>query len=197
MSTLEIFEQLKRIVEPHAHNVYDVKDYPWDNLIYKSHLFNWCHIEHYNYRTASIVHCVIMPNSNDAAGIFGFDIIDINGIKTGMFLDITPTVGISNPFTNHKFLNPRPIPEWGRFSEHFVCVKPENNEIKEAFSVLEYYLNSVLNTDFSEMGLIMKKQQDYVEMQRNNDKTLKMLSSHIGYERALIFMNEVLFPNII
>jgi hypothetical protein len=170
-----------------------IKDYPWDNKIWHSDRFAWAHLERYYTDKVSVLHFVIMPNRNSRSPIFGFDIIEISGVLTGMFLDTTPVpMGVILP----KVGVTRERPDWADFfSEQFVCVKP--NSIADAFEslpVLDMYMTLLPGTCDEDQGAI---QQLYIDGQRRNPQTFKMLKSHIGEEQARKFIDNILFPNII
>lgn len=194
MTLEEISFEMKTVLSEVSHTHKVVEEYPWSNDVYHSELFNWGHVEYYEYRTAKIVHCVIMPHANDTAGIFGFDVIEINGTRTGLFIDITPTVGEYIKLTEKDMGEPRPLPEWAKFSPSFIAVKPFDDSPKEGLEIMKRYLDT-LQVSFGDEKDILSAQQKYSDMQRQNEKTLKMLTSHIGEEKALKFMKEVMFPD--
>jgi len=197
MTLWEIANEMNSILWKSSQSHDRIIDYPWENVIYYSNLFRWGHVEFYKYNTAEIVHCVIMPHSNDAAGIFGFDVIEINGNRTGLFMDITPTVGKPEKFIEGDLGDERDVPGWGAFSENFVAVKPNDGAPEKGLEVMQNYVNSSLQKSFGEKQEILSAQQSYVEMQRSNDKTFKMLKSHVGEEKAKKFMEEIMFPDVI
>lgn len=196
MTLKDIAEDMKNILSEVATAHMVVDEYPWDNDIYYSDLFRWAHVEFYSYRTADIVHCVIMPHSNDAAGIFGFDVIEINGTRTGLFMDITPTVGDLVEITDKNLGEVREVPDWGAFSENFIAVKPHDDAPQEGLNVMRKYLKT-LQTEFAKAEDVLAAQQAYEEMQRSNEKTYKMLVAHVGKETAEEFMTKVMFPDVV
>lgn len=170
-----------------------IKDYPWDNKVWHSDRFAWAHLERYYTDKVSVLHFVIMPNRCSYSPIFGFDIIEISGVLTGMFLDVTPMpTGVTLPNVGVT----RERPEWANFfSEQFVCVKPNSiQDAYEAVPVLDMYMTLLPGTCDSDQGKI---QQHYIDGQRRNPQTFKMLKSHIGEEKAREFIDNILFPNII
>jgi hypothetical protein len=195
MTLREIADEMKVILSEVSQEHTVLTEYPWDNDLYYSNLFSWAHVEFYQYRTADIVHCVIMPHPNDAAGIFGFDVIDINGTRTGLFIDVTPTVGESYQFTDKQLGDSRPLPDWGNFSPYFVAVKPYSDGPNEGLNIMREYLKT-LQVELADPEEVLPAQQAYQDMQRSNDKTFKMLSAHIGAERAREFMTKVMFPDV-
>jgi len=196
MTLREIADEMKNILSEVATSHLIVDEYPWDNDIYYSGLFRWAHVEFYSYRTADIVHCVIMPHSDDAAGIFGFDVIEINGNRTGLFMDITPTVGELVEITEKELGEARDIPDWGAFSDNFIAVKPYEDGPQEGLNVMRKYLK-MLQKEFAPAEDVLAAQQAYEEMQRSNEKTYKMLVAHVGEEAATEFMTKVMFPDVV
>lgn len=192
-----LINQFEEVIKPHANGYRDIKDYPWYNKVFYGPKFRWAHVEHYQHRTADIVHVVVMPHQWDEWGIYGYDVVSINENPTGLFMDITPTVRPIKPFAKDEAIGEvRPVPEWGKFSDNFVAVKPDPDKLDVGIKVLKDYLPLLGN----HLGLaeeILIRQQEYIEMQRKNEKTYKMLAAHIGKESAKKFMNEVLFPDVI
>ena len=195
MNLKDIANEMKSILSEASQSHEVLTKYPWENDVYYSELFRWGHVEFYQYRTADIVHCVIMPHPHDSAGIFGFDVIEINGTRTGLFIDVTPTIGGYVKFTDKDLGEPRPLPEWAKFSESFIAVKPFDDGPQEGLNIMKRYLEG-LQKDFGEPEKILEAQQRYVEMQRNNEKTFKMLAAHVGEEMANEFMTKVMFPDV-
>ena len=192
----EIYGEMKNILSGFSQSHEVLNKYPWDNDLYYSDLFRWAHVEFYQYRTADIVHCVVMPHPHDAAGIFGFDVIEINGNRTGLFIDVTPTVGDYVHLTDKELGEPRELPEWAAFSPSFIAVKPFDDGPEEGLNIMRKYLGT-LQKNFGEPKEVLEAQQSYCEMQRSNEKTFKMLQAHVGTEMAEEFMTTVMFPDVI
>jgi len=188
-------------LEPIANEIYlalrnnnkiNVKDYGWENHVWQSQHFSWAHLEMFCTEKVSVLHCVVMPHKNSSAPIYGFDVIELSGHLTGMFLDLTPVDNKIYDVPNVGEL--RKIPEWADFfSPNFLCCKPNESDLLAGSNLLKEYLNmlpSLTEKDYSEA------QQKYINGQRKNPQTRKMLASHIGSEKADEFIEEVLFPNI-
>jgi len=134
-----------------------------------------------------------MPHTNTDSPIYGFDVIEINGNFTGMFLDVTPTVG-NRTVSIPQVGTPRPLPDWAHFfSDQFVCSTPSADDIHAGVTVLQDYI-SILPGNKANSVLA---QQHYVECQRANPQTFRMLQSNIGKERAHDFVHNLLFPDVI
>ena len=137
-----------------------VQSFGFDHRKYKNSNFAWAHYEDYRTDKVEIVHLVVMPQTNSKAPIYGFDVINISGTLTGMFLDLTPVD--SRSWTLPQVGVSRPVPDWGGFfSDSFVCCKPNNiEEVAVAVDVLTKYLTWLPDTtdnDYSDM------QQKYIE----------------------------------
>jgi len=170
-----------------------VQSFGFDHRKYKNSNFAWAHYEDYRTDKVEIVHLVVMPQTNSKAPIYGFDVINISGTLTGMFLDLTPVD--SRSWTLPQVGVSRPVPDWGGFfSDSFVCCKPNNiEEVAVAVDVLTKYLTWLPDTtdnDYSDM------QQKYIEGQRKNPQTRKMLAAHIGEENANEYFYNYLWPNV-
>lgn len=170
-----------------------VKDYGWDHRIWSNEKFRWAHYEHYTTDKVDIVHLVVMPWQNSRAPIFGFDIINISGNLTGMFLDLTPVD--DRTFDLPQLGTPRPRPDWGDFfSDSFVCTKPNHiDEVIIATRILVGYLKwlpDTTNQDYTD------QQQRYIDGQRQNPQTRKMLSAHVGEDKANEYFYTYLFPDV-
>jgi len=169
-----------------------VKDFGWENHVWNSHFFSWAHLEKFCTDKVSVLHCVIMPHSNSSAPIYGFDVIEISGHLTGMFLDLTSVDGQQYPI--QPVGQKREVPDWADFfSPYFICCKPEEKDLQSGVDVLKDYLKllpSLTNVDYR------PQQQSYINGQRRNPQTFKMLKSHIGKEKAAEFIEQILFPNV-
>lgn len=188
----ELEQRLKRY-EP-----VPVKDYGWENLVWTSPYFRWAHLEKFYTEKVSVLHCVVMPLPNSSAPIYGFDVIEMHGRLTGMFLDITPVTE-----SNFKIRVPpicgedRAIPQWADFfSEDFCCCIPRPDDLDNGVELLKRYMDLLPHT-IEYISDYSYAQQKYIEGQRKNPQTYRMLKSHIGEELAQEFIDNVLWPNVI
>lgn len=172
-------------------------DWGWENILWSGDKIRWAHLEKYAHPKASILHLVIMPQFNVPAPIYGFDLVELNGNITGMFLDFTPTTKPTQPAISGQLENPRPIPDWADFfSEYFVCCKPNEAEVEDAIQSLPKYLYILKKQEIVEdtVDLVKQKQLQYITGQRKNPQTRRMLIAHCGEEKATQFIDQVLFP---
>ena len=174
-------------------NPIEIKDYGWENYVWHSNLFSWAHLEKYCTDKVSVLHCVIMPKKNSRAPIYGFDVIEISGKLTGLFLDLTPVD--NRIFDVPQVGNLRPVPEWANFfSPNFLCTAPSEKDVYIGLDLLVSYFRNLPDTTELDYSY---QQQQYINGQRKNPQTFKMLRSQIGEEKAREFMNNILFPDII
>jgi phycocyanobilin:ferredoxin oxidoreductase len=173
-------------------------EWPWLNIRWSGDGIRWAHLEEYTMTPkVHILHLVIMPELDRPVPIYGFDLIGLSDQLTGLFIDFTETAGTPPPATDYQFREPRPRPPWtGFFSDHFVCVRPHDDELEHATQTLNTWLDIFDNTsaDSSVTEMVRKNQHSYCVNQQQNDKTRKMLKAHIGQELADQFVEQVLFP---
>ena len=171
----------------------NLKNFGWEQHKWISDTFSWAHHEYYVTDRVEIVHLVVMPRINSRAPIFGFDVINISGVLTGLFADLTPVD--HRTFDLPQMGTPRPRPEWAEFfSKNFVCVKPHSlQDVEKGIGMLESYLLMLPDIDNNNYHT---QQQNYIEGQRKNTKTLKMLEAHVGRDVAEEYFYNYLFPDI-
>lgn len=180
----------------------------WINFYYQNPLFRHIHLEYYWTKKIEVIHINHFPNPLVNLPIFGLDAIVLGNKITGFFMDFTPSVGkhpaldmLLISFRNSLSLSEdRKLPEWANFfSENFVCIVPNQDEIEKVFDNSIYVLNEYLNYVKSHIVIYeknVKAQNKYCIGQKKNDKTLKALSVDIGEEKAKSFMENNLFPEI-
>lgn len=197
MKFTEDLEKLAQALESRlaCYESKELSEWPWRNTAWASNDFAWAHLQRYCTDKVSILHLVIMPCKNSSAPIFGFDLIEISNTLTGMFLDLTPVTDQVIDFQDQAIGEPRPIPDWANFfGPNFVCVRPRSiDEAYIAVKALNLYMTllpAIGTVDYS------NQQQNYINGQRQNPQTRRMLASHIGMEPAKKFIEQVLFPNI-
>jgi len=188
-----VVAEIYQILEPNT--PIEIPDYGWDNFAWSSSKFRNAHLQYFKTDKVAILHWVVFPHTNSDAPIYGYDVIEINGILTGMFLDLTPVNDQQYYCLPAVQGEHRQRPDWGDFfSPLFVCVRPEPEDLVAGVQTLREYLLNILpgNKD----GDYSAQQQHYVDGQRKNPQTFRMLKSHIGEEKAHEFINTVLFPDI-
>ncbi len=178
------------------------EDYGWENYRWASPSFRIAHLEIFNQNKFLVVHLCIFPHGDDPRPIFGFDVIAGESKVTGVFMDLSPTVLPSKPFSNLDFIKSRDRPEWGDiFSEHWIACRPNESEMiaiaDEAERVLKAYLDTLTTTMHDQrIEQIVAAQNHYCTQQRKNEHTVKAVKNLLGEERANKFITEVLFPTV-
>ena len=178
------------------------EDYGWENYRWASPSFRIAHLEIFNQNKFLVVHLCIFPHGDDPRPIFGFDVIAGESKVTGVFMDLSPTVLPSNPFSTLDFIKSRERPEWGDiFSEHWIACRPNESEMiaiaDEAERVLKTYLDTLTTTMTDQrIEQIIAAQNHYCTQQRKNEHTVKAVKNLLGEERANKFITEVLFPTV-
>lgn len=185
-------------------------DYGWENYRYYSPSFRLMHVERYFADGLLVLHVTCFPHATSAAPIFGFDIIgsDKSDKVTGLFLDWSPVLYEQRWNLSKDWKNNRELPEWANiFSSQMIAIRPESEEELDKILNFSYHsmtdymihLNSLINSNLcvdTAIKLAIEKQNYYCEQQAKNPRTLAALTHKIGAERAVYFMNEVLFPKI-
>lgn len=171
-----------------------VKDYGWENHVWTGPYFRWAHLEKFFTSKVSVLHCVVMPLAHSGSTIYGFDVIEMNGKLTGMFLDVTPVADNVYVVQVPQVGTPRPVPEWGDFfSDDFCCCVPEPDDLIAGIQTLRNYMDLLPYT--LESGKDYTPQQHaYIEGQRRNPQTYRMLKSFVGEDTANEFIDTVLWP---
>lgn len=175
------------------------EDFGWENYRFDSTKFRLAHVEIFNQNKFSVVHCCIFPHISDPAPIFGFDVIAGENKITGVFLDLSPTILPSEPFTAIAVEKSRDRPAWGSiFSEHWLACRPTQEEMAqigdEAVRVLESYLPTLGGVGL--ISDIKPAQNRYCYNQQQNEHTRKALVALLGDSGAEKFMSEILFPMV-
>ena len=195
-----IARQLKSTIENYPDTEpLDTPDYGWENYRYHSKYFRMAHLEIFNQGKIMVVHCCVYPHVTDPAPIFGFDVIAGENKITGVFMDLSPTCGVTYPFTKLSLESDRTRPDWGDiFSEHWLACRPNISEMEiigvEAQRVMDDYLINLGKTGNTED--IIKGQNYYCTQQQKNQHTRRILSNLLGKERANEFMTEILCPTL-
>jgi hypothetical protein len=180
----------------------------WLNFFYKSPLFRHIHLEFYKTDKICVLHSNTFPDPRADIPILGFDLIALGNKITGLFFDYTPTFVTNSKLDYHldqlqiKYKSEkRQLPEWANFfSDKFYCVVPTSDELP---FIMQDIKNSISSTYMSlykdellRYNLKIKKQNQYCQGQKKNDKTFKALTAEIGEKNAHIFLNDYLFPEI-
>ena len=175
-------------------------DWPWFTLNLTGNLFARAHLQRMTGPKVDIVHCTVFPHTNDPSPVFGFDVVELNGQATAMFLDQTPTVGPEPDWPDGVTIqgHDRMLPTWATFfSKQMVSCVPTEVDMDRGVVLLGHYLDRLRPDVDGDAQAIAAAQQHYTEMQRANPKTYRMLASVIGPDRADEFIRTVMWPDVI
>lgn len=191
------------------------EDIVWENDFYFNPSIRYGHLEYFKSVNGKIevLHCTFFPSYFKNIPIYGFDVIALNNIVTGIFCDFTDcidaneTLNIRLKEIKQKYIqNHRQLPEWADFfSKNFISINTkelDQNDLVKTFSglFLEYVMfveNQNLNNEYLNSDNVKKSisiQNSYSFNQRKNDKTYKALSAYIGADKAREFIDSILFP---
>ena len=174
-------------------------DYGWENFQYRSSKFRLGHVQIFKQPRFAAIHCCVFPHHTDPAPIYGFDVVAGENKITGVFMDLSPTVTPTKPFTKIVIGRIRERPEWGEiFSQHWLACRPSPEEMdtvgNEAVRVLNYYLPTL--GDIGNSNEIIAAQNNYCIQQRRNEHTRRALTNILGPNGADEYMTNILFPTI-
>jgi len=185
--------------QQHGAYLLPTHEYGWENFQYRSPKFRLGHVQIFKQEKFAAIHCCVFPHGVDPAPIYGFDVVAGENKVTGVFMDLSPTVKETNPFTNINVGRIRDRPEWGDiFSPHWLACRPSLEELdivgNEAVKVLIQYLPTL--GDLGDQSAIIAGQNRYCLKQRQNQHTRKALTNILGANGAEEYMSTVLFPTI-
>ena len=200
-----LFARLPSISPPPYHGALS-----WQNVFFSGGPLKRGHVELFEIPGHfAVLHVCLIPHTNDAFPIMGFDMIAGHAQATGIFLDFSP-VSDAPPLQSlratlpsdaySKFMHPRIRPDWGGiFSDDFFAIRPGSlDETEAAISLAEGALSSYLSALSLPRALknnvALAGQSAYAHAQRSNPHTLKMLARHVGSAAARAFIDDVLFP---
>ena len=189
----------------------------WINRTWSNDSVRRCHIDVVDARDTKglwMMHCTVMPQLNNDAPIFGFDVIAGKNKMTGAFLDFSASATIDHPMMQGyaesvaEFIpkKQRVLPEWAQniFSPSMVAAGNVNTEeealaiINLALDNLRSYMQEVENFNgFGDTALVKAAQNYYAHNQRQNPHTPNVMKS-LGLPEADVelFCRDALFPNI-
>jgi phycocyanobilin:ferredoxin oxidoreductase len=191
------------------------EDIVWKNNFYFNPSIRYGHLELFKSINGKIevLHCTFFPSYFKNLPIYGFDVIALNNIVTGLFCDFTdcPYVNLNlqlklKQLKDKYIANERKLPEWANFfSSNFICISPkglnEDELINDFKSLFTEYVNFVENINLNGVYLNSEEvkksiliQNDYSFNQRKNEKTSKALAAYIGASKARQFIDTILFP---
>ncbi len=177
----------------------------WRNTVVRTPRLRRLHAEFFSIPgEIGVLHLCAFPADDAALPILGFDVVAGQQRATGCFLDLSPTVPQAEPLVAHWAAGlapsgePRVLPDWAAmFSPHAVAVRPRDAaELEAGLAAGEAALRMILAAApmRADPAAMHAAQARYVEGQRRNDRTRRMLAGCIGADLAERFIAECLFP---
>ena len=186
----------------------------WYNKVWTSEHYRRAHIDVVDARDTKglwMMHCCVFPHLDNAAPIFGYDVIAGRNKITGCFHDFSPVSG-PHPMMEEfykrtkdlEWKRSRTLPDWAEriFSGSMIAASNVNDaeELEQIKTVvlanLDYYLSNVGVTNGQSTDTTVT-QNYYCENQRSNPHTPKVMASlGLDEEDVRVFIQDCLFPNI-
>lgn len=189
----------------------------WINRTWHNDSVRRCHIDVVDARQTKglwMMHVTVMPQLNNDAPIYGFDVIAGANKMTGAFHDFSPSATRNHPMIDFYFdtvedfipKKQRELPEWARniFTEKMLAAGNVNTEeeavtiINIAVNNLRSYMEEVPNFNgFEDVERVKTAQNYYAHNQQQNPHTPRVMKS-LGLDEAAVdtFCRDMLFPKV-
>jgi len=193
----------KDLIIEHKGIEIETENFGWDNFRYVSNKFRLLHLEVYNDKKLNVIHLTCFPKQWSEDPIFGFDIIISEKKPLAAFCDWSPILNNKTYIPTYLFEKKYHLPEWANniFSNNAIAIIPQEDELEilcyMVIDSFKNYLNDLSEMKSNQTEQIKQKQNYYCEQQCNNKSTFNVLKSKIGEDKALYFMENILFPKII
>lgn len=214
---IEIFDHYAVEYNEEALGHFNQPSNGWINRTWHNDSVRRAHIDVVDARESKglwMMHVTCMPQLDNDAPIFGFDVIAGKNKMTGAFLDFSASATIDHPMMQGyaesvaDFIpkKQRVLPEWAQniFSSSMVAAGNVNTE-EEAVAIIELalanlraYMQEVGEYNgFGDRDLVKASQNYYAHNQRQNPHTPNVMKS-LGLPEADVelFCRDALFPNI-
>ncbi len=182
----------------------------WTNLIISNPRFRRAHVERFEIGDQiAVLHVCIFPRPDTGLPIFGFDVVAGQSRITGAFLDLSPTDPTSDDVSRRwahavasrrdAFSEHRTLPEWGDvFSKGVIAIRPTTqDEVDAVFDLglasLDWLLRQAPGQADTQACVV--GQRRYIDRQRENEHTFRMLRGCVGDALARDFIDCWLFPD--
>ena len=189
----------------------------WINRTWHNDSVRRCHIDVVDARESKglwMMHVTVMPQLNNDAPIYGFDVIAGANKMTGAFHDFSPSANRNHPMIDgykesvEEFIpkKQRELPEWARniFTDKMLAAGNVNTE-EEAVAIINIALNNLRAYmqevgDFNGCGDVEQvkvAQNYYAHNQQQNPHTPKVMKS-LGLDEDAVdmFCRDMLFPKV-
>jgi phycocyanobilin:ferredoxin oxidoreductase len=181
----------------------------WRNTVVATPTLRRLHVEFFAIPgEIAVLHACAFPHLDQGLPIYGFDVIAGQDRATGCFLDLSPTVPEADALIEawagdiapHRDAlgTTRILPEWTAiFSPRVVAVRPADAVAFQAgLDLGAAALRRLRAAPRCDAIAMAAAQARYIEGQRRNDRTRRMLASCIGADLADAFIAECLFPPV-
>lgn len=190
----------------------------WINRTWSNPYVRRAHIDVVDARDTKglwMMHVTVMPQLDNDAPIFGFDVIAGKSKMTGAFLDFSASATLDHPMMQgyaesvKDFIpsKKRELPEWARniFSDSMLAAGNVNSE-EEAVAIIDLALENLHSymeevpgfAGFGDTDLVKASQNYYAHNQQQNPHTPKVMKSLGLREEAVdLFCRDMLFPKIV
>mgnify|MGYP001033135262 CR=1 FL=1 len=192
-------------------------DSGWINRTWHNDSVRRCHIDVVDARESKglwMMHVTVMPQLNNDAPIFGFDVIAGKNKMTGAFLDFSASADPNHPMMEGyaesvaDFIpkKQRQLPEWAQniFSDHMLAAGNVSTE-EEAVAIINLALDNLTSymqevsefNGFGDRDLIIASHNYYAHNQQQNPHTPRTMKSlGLDEEQVDLFCRDMLFPKI-
>jgi len=189
----------------------------WINRVWSNDSVRRAHIDVVDVRENKglwMMHVTVMPQLNNDAPIFGFDVIAGKNKMTGAFLDFSASSNPDHPMMEGyadsvaEFIpsKKRELPEWAQniFSDNMLAagnVKTEEEAcaiVDLALDNLRAYFDEVADYNgFGDRDLVIAAQNYYAHNQQQNPHTPRTMKSlGLDEDDVDLFCRDMLFPKI-
>ena len=190
----------------------------WINRVWHNDSVRRAHIDVVDVRDSKglwMMHCTVMPQLNNDAPIYGFDVIAGKYKMTGAFLDFSASATLDHPMMEGyaesvaEFIpsKKRELPEWAQniFSDSMLAAGNVKTE-EEACAIVDLALDNLRAyfeevpqyNGFGDKTLVAAAQNYYAHNQQQNPHTPRTMKSlGLPEEDVNVFCRDMLFPKIV
>jgi phycocyanobilin:ferredoxin oxidoreductase len=189
----------------------------WINRVWHNDSVRRAHIDVVDARDTKglwMMHCTVMPQLDNDAPIFGFDVIAGKNKMTGAFLDFSASATPGHPMMHgyadsvRDFIpkKKRELPDWAKniFSDYMLAAGNVNTE-EEATAIIQLALDNLTAyllevgdyNGFSDKDSVIEAQNYYAHNQQQNPHTPRTMKSlGLDEDDVDLFCRDMLFPKI-